>query len=135
MKDLYLNTKVLGNPDTRRMLKKMYMSYMPGFIFLTKPWVSSHQVPSRFWRKIRLKLFASNRKGDLLLNLWYIFQDHLNSTVVFTSHHFQGPSCFTWDFNIVLGGLMNIGEKGYRNKLTPMIFEIGLTVIFSPVFL
>jgi hypothetical protein len=82
---LYWNVRGFGNPDTRVALNNFYLSHKPNFIFLAEPMISFSQVPSGYWHNIGVNKSCLNNRGHLLPNLWALWSDEVQVSVIFIS--------------------------------------------------
>jgi hypothetical protein len=82
MKSLYWNTRGLANSPTRLALKKLINQHKPDFVFISEPWMSFDDFPSRWLVNLNLKLFAMNTRPNLLPNLWCFCKLSINPIVL-----------------------------------------------------
>lgn len=60
MKLIYWNIRGLAKAASRQALKSFCLSHNPDLLFISEPWINIEQVPSSFWRSLRLKPFTLN---------------------------------------------------------------------------
>lgn len=58
------------------------MLHKPDFVFIAEPWMLSEKFPDKFWRDLKLKIFAVNDRGPLMPNLWCSCAEQWNPNVI-----------------------------------------------------
>jgi exonuclease III len=82
MKCIFWNIRGLANSPSKLALKRLILKNKPNFIFIAEPWMNVSSFPQSWLRRLRLKIFATNCRNQLLPNLWCLCHDHLDPLVI-----------------------------------------------------
>jgi hypothetical protein len=82
MKCIFWNIRGLANSPSKLALKRLILKNKPSFVFIAEPWMDVNSFPQTWLRRLNLKVFAVNNRGNLLPNLWCLCLDHLNPEVI-----------------------------------------------------
>lgn len=88
MKILFWNARGLGNSETRLVLEQLCVNHRPVFLLLSEPWILIDQFPVSVWKRLKLKVFALNDRGNLAPNLWGLCSENLNPHVLAASQQY-----------------------------------------------
>lgn len=82
MNCIYWNARGLANSPSRLALKRLVISHMPDFVFISKPWMNAADLSVRFLSNLQLKIFAFNNKNALLPNLWCLCKLYIDHVII-----------------------------------------------------
>jgi hypothetical protein len=85
MKILYWNIRGIDNPESHITLKNLCDSHKPNIIFIAEPMNPFENVPHLFWRNINVTKFCLNNRPPHIPNLWGLWGNDLDATVIFVS--------------------------------------------------
>jgi len=85
MNFFYWNIRGIGNSDTRVTLRNLFLSHKPLLLFIAEPMITIDKVPAWFWKSIGVRNFSVNDSGLLIPNLWALWGNEVNPTIIFLS--------------------------------------------------
>jgi len=101
MKMVYWNIRGIGNPESRITHKNLFDTQKPNIIFIAEPMIPFENVPHLFQRNINIIKFCLNNCLPRIPNLWGLWGNDLDATVIFVSDQcialeitFQGKKVF-----------------------------------------
>jgi len=79
MKGLFWEVRGLANAPSRLALKRLYN---PDICLTAEPWMNFYSFPRNWLSRIAFKLFALNKRENLLPNLWRLCANDINPSIV-----------------------------------------------------
>ncbi|KAK2422453.1 hypothetical protein QL285_032985 [Trifolium repens] len=82
MKHIYWNIRGIANSPSKIALKRLLKAYKRDFCYISEPWMNFNNFPSNWFSRLNFKLFAVNKRNDLLPNIWCCCSSHIEPVII-----------------------------------------------------
>lgn len=70
MNCVFWNVRGIVNSPSKLALKRLIISNKPDFVFIVEPWIEVTSLPHNWLKRLNLKTFTINTKGNNSPDLW-----------------------------------------------------------------
>jgi hypothetical protein len=82
MKHIYWNIRGIANSPSKLALKRFLKVYKPDFCYISEPCMDFDNFPTNWFARLNLKMFAVNKRINMLPNLWCFCSSQLDPTIL-----------------------------------------------------
>jgi exonuclease III len=82
MKCLFWNIRGIANTSSKLALGRFLNVEKPDIVLIAEPWMRFQNFPSRWLHRLGYKLFVLNDRDNLIPNLWCIYKNSLDPSVL-----------------------------------------------------
>lgn len=115
MKCIYWNIRGFANAPSRLALQNLITKNKPDFVFLSEPWMNIDNIPTNWFSRLNLKLFAQNNRDDLLPNIWCFCNTSLKPTILQLDEQFVSLSLTNQNKHFAIAAVY-ASTSAYRRK-------------------